>query len=183
VIDVVEGDFLVKIISDVCGIIGVLFTIVLYQQKSRKRLLTYKLIGDLIWIGHYAFIGAYSGVAVCIIAALRELVFVKRDPRNKNGIVWLPIFIIIAIISTVLTWNNAFSLLTCLASCIAVISFFIGKPWLSRLLVFPISSCMLAYDIAFKSLPGIMNECFALTSSVVGIIRLDRGRRNGEHTA
>ena len=165
---------LVKILSDVLGIVGILFTIILYQQKSRKSLLVYKLIIDVVWLGHYAFMGAYSGAVVCVIAALRELIFVKRDPRNKKGIVWLPIFIIVAIVSTVFTWNNALSILTCIASCLAVVSFFIGKPRLSRLFVFPISSCMLTYDIAFGSIPGIVNECFAIGSSAVGIFLHDR---------
>ena len=136
-------------------------------------MLAIKLLINVIWLGHYAFMGAYSGAVVCVIAVIRELVFVKRDPKNSKGIIWLPIFISMAIVSTVFTWNNAFSILTCIASCIAVVSFFIGKPSLSRIFVFPISSCMLIYDIAFGSVAGIVNECFALTSSMVGIIRHD----------
>ena len=167
-----------KIISDIFGIIGVLLTVILYQQKSRKSLLVYKLIIDVVWLGHYAFIGAYSGAVVCVIAALRELIFVKRDPRSKKGIIWLPIFIAVAMISTVFTWNNAFSLLTCIASCIAVVSFFIGKPRLSRIFVFPISTCMLIYDIACGSVAGIINECFAVSSSAVGIIRHDKKKKD-----
>jgi multisubunit Na+/H+ antiporter MnhB subunit len=168
----------VKLISDIFGIIGILLTVILYQQKNRKSLLVYKLIIDVVWIGHYAFIGAYSGAVVCVIAALREFIFVKRDPRSKKGIVWLPIFILVAIISTVFTWNNAFSILTCLASCIAVVSFFIGKPKLSRIFVFPISTCMLVYDIACGSVAGIVNECFAMSSSAVGIILHDRKHKD-----
>lgn len=167
-----------KLISDIFGIIGILLTVILYQQKNRKSLLVYKLIIDVVWIGHYAFIGAYSGAVVCVIAALREFIFVKRDPRSKKGIIWLPIFILIAIISTVFTWNNAFSILTCLASCIAVVSFFIGKPRLSRIFVFPISTCMLVYDIACGSVAGIVNECFAMSSSAVGIILHDRKHKD-----
>lgn len=167
-----------KLISDIFGIIGILLTVILYQQKNRKSLLVYKLIIDVVWIGHYAFIGAYSGAVVCVIAALREFIFVKRDPRSKKGIIWLPIFILIAIISTVFTWNNAFSILTCLASCIAVVSFFIGKPKLSRIFVFPISTCMLIYDIACGSVAGIVNECFAMSSSAVGIILHDRKHKD-----
>jgi hypothetical protein len=167
----------VKLISDFLGIIGVISTIFLYQQKNRKSLLSYKVIIDTVWLGHYALIGAYSGVVVCVIAVLRGLVFVKRDPKNKKGIIWLPIFIAIAIISTIITWKNIFSLFTCIASCTAVISFFIGKPWLSRILVYPISACMLTYDIASGSIPGIINECLALSSSAIGIIRHDLKKR------
>ena len=75
-----------------------------------------------------------------------------------------------------MTWDNWFSLLTCIASCIAVASFFIGIPSLSRILVFPISGCMLVYDVAVLSVAGIVNECIAMTSSLIGIIRLDRKR-------
>lgn len=167
-----------KIISDVFGIVGVLLTVILYQQKNRKSLLVYKLIIDVVWLGHYAFIGAYSGAVVCVIAALRELIFVKRDQRSKKGIIWLPIFIIVAIVSTVFTWNNVFSILTCIASCIAVVSFFIGKPRLSRIFVFPISTCMLVYDIACGSVAGIVNECFAVSSSAVGILLHDRKNKS-----
>ena len=167
-----------KIISDILGIVGILFTVILYQQKNRKSLLVYKLLIDVIWLGHYAFMGAFSGAVVCVIAALRELIFVKRDPRNKKGIIWLPSFIVVAIVSTVFTWNNAFSILTCIASCLAVVSFFIGKPKISRIFVFPISACMLVYDIACGSVAGICNECFAITSSAVGIILHDRKGKN-----
>ena len=166
-----------KIISDICGIVGVLLTVILYQQKNRKSLLVYKLMIDVVWIGHYAFIGAYSGAVVCVIAALRELIFVKRDPRNKKGIIWLPIFIAVAIVSTILTWGNAYSILTCIASCIAVVSFFIGNPRLSRIFVFPISTCMFIYDISIGSVAGIVNECFAMSSSLVGILIHDRKKK------
>ncbi len=163
-----------KLVSDICGFVGILFTIALYQQKKRESLLLYKLIIDIIWIGHYAFIGAYSGAVVCVIAALRELIFYKRDREKSKGILWLPTFILIAIVCTALTWNNIFSLLTCVASCLAVVSFFIAKPKLSRIFVFPISLCMLTYDIAFGSVPGIVNECVAISSAIIGLIRLDR---------
>lgn len=167
-----------KIISDIFGVLGVLITVVLYQQKTRKSLLIFKLTNDLVWLVHYAFIGAYSGAAVCVIAAVRELVFVKSDPKNKKAKIWLPIFIIVAIISTVLTWNNAFSTLTCLASCLAVTSFFIGNPSLTRILVFPISACMLTYDIACSSFAGIINECFAISSSLIGVLFIDRKKKS-----
>lgn len=169
-----------ELISTIFGVMGLMVTVMLYQQKKRDSLLVYKLIADVVWIGHYAFIGAFSGVAVCIIAACRELIFVKRDKDNRNGIVWLPIFIVVAILSTVFTWNSFYSIFAGLASCIAVISFFIAKPKLSRIFVFPISLCMLIYDAACGSVMGIINECVAISSSIVGLILHDRKRKNQE---
>ena len=166
-----------KLLADILGALGVVVAILLYQQKKRESLLAYKLTLDLIWLVHYILIGAYSGAAVAAIAAFREIVFVKRDPKKSGSIIWLPIFISIAIITTVLTWKNAFSLFTLFASCIAVISFFIGNPKLSRILAFPVCGCMLTYDVACRSVAGVVNEAVAILSSLVGIIRLDRNNK------
>ena len=45
---------------DGLGILGILTNIIIYQQKTRKRLLIWKLISDMIWIMHYWLLGAYS---------------------------------------------------------------------------------------------------------------------------
>ena len=169
-----------KLISDILGFGGILFTIALYQQRKRESLLLYKLILDVVWIGHYAFIGAFSGAAVCVIAAVRELIFYKRDKDKRNGIIWLPIYIILAVVCTELTWDNNFSVFTFIASCIAVVSFFIAKPKLSRILAFPVSLCMLTYDIACGSVAGIVDQCVAMSSSLIGMLRLDRKMKKEE---
>ena len=162
-----------KLISDILGVLGILITVAVYQQKRRESLLFSKLILDLVWFLHYCFIGAFSGAAVAAIAAFREFIYVKRDRNNPKGIIWLPAFIAVAIVSTVLTWNGIFSLFTCFASCIAVVSFFIGNPKLSRILAFPVSACMLTYDLACGSIAGVINESLAMVSSAVGILRYD----------
>lgn len=167
-----------KLLADILGGAGVIIGILLYQQKNRKSLLAYKLTLDLIWLVHYILIGAYSGAAVAAIAALREIIFVKREPKKSSAIIWLPIFISAAIVTTVLTWDNAFSLFTMFASCIAVVSFFIGNPKLSRILAFPVCGCMLTYDAASGSIAGVVNESVNIISSIVGIFRLDRKNKN-----
>ncbi len=169
-----------KLIANILGGVGIFISILLYQQKKREKLLAHKLILDSIWVVHYCLIGAYSGAAVAAIAALRGIVFIKRDPKKAGGIIWLPIFIAVAIISTALTWKDVFSLFTLAASCIAVVSFFIGNPRLSRILALPVAACMLTYDVASGSIMGIVNESFIITSSVVGMIRLDRNSKKKE---
>ena len=158
------------------GFLGILCTVIIYQQKSRKNLLISKLISDVVWFLHYFFLGAYSGAAVAAIGMIRELIFVNRDKKWGKSVLWLPVFIIISIICTVLTWKNLFCIFTCVASILSVISFYIGIPKVSRILSFPISGCMLTYDIANLSIAGIINEIMSLTSSFIGYIRHDRKR-------
>lgn len=162
------------IIAQLIGFIGIGANIIIYQQKSRGRLLLWKLISDALWLLHYLFMGAYSAAVVAVIGMMRESVFMNRHKKWAQSPLWLVLFLVIAAGSAVLTWKNAFSLLPAIASMIAVISFWIGKPRLSRVLAFPISLSMLTYDISVGSIAGIGNELFTMTSSVVGILRLDR---------
>ena len=180
-LDIIIQRYFMKLFADILGVAGVNVYIVLYQHKNRRSLLAYKLTLDLIWLVHYILIGAYSGAAVAAIAALREIIFVNRDPKKAGSKIWLPIFISVAVITTVWTWDSAFSLFTLAASCIAVISFFIGRPGLSRILAFPVSISLLIYDVSCHSVWGVVNESFAILSSIVGIIRLDR-RKAQENT-
>ena len=77
-----------KLISDILGFSGIALTVILYQQKNRKSLLLYKLTLDVVWLFHYLLIGAFSGAAVCVIAAVREAMFVKRDRNSRKSILW-----------------------------------------------------------------------------------------------
>lgn len=172
-LDILVLRYFMKILANILGVSGIIIAVVLYQQKNRKSLLTYKLVLDLIWFLHYLLIGAYSGAAVAAIAALREIVFVKRDPKKSGSIIWLPIFILIAVITTVWTWDSVYSLFALSASCIAVISFFIGKPKLSRILAFPVCTSLLIYDVSCHSVWGVINESISIISSLIGFIRLD----------
>lgn len=162
------------IASYIFGFLGILCTIIIYQQKSRKNLLISKLVSDVVWFLHYFFLGAYSGAAIAVIGMVRELVFVNKDKKWGRSILWLPVFIIISIVCTILTWKNVFCIFTCIASILSVISFYIGIPKISRILSFPISGCMLTYDIANLSIAGIINEIMSLTSSLIGYLRHDR---------
>lgn len=168
------------VLANIFGFLGIGSTVFIYLQKKRKSLLVSKLLSDVIWFLHYLFLGAYSGAAIAAIGACRECVFVNRDKRWCKSVVWLPIFIVVSLVCTALTWKNAFSLFACAASCTSVISFYIGSPKISRVLSFPISACMLTYDIANGSIAGIVNEIFAVTSSVIGVLVYDR-KKNGEN--
>ena len=170
------------IASNIFGALGILTTIVVYQQKSRKGLLISKLLCDAVWCLHYIFLSAYSAAAIAIIGVLREMVFVNRHKKWGKSPLWLLFFLILSVVCTIFTWKNYFSIFTCVASCLAVTGFFIGKPKLSRILSFPISACMITYDVAFGSYLGIANEILALGSSLVGLIVIDRKMKSDEQS-
>ena len=158
------------------GLAGVASTIFIYQQKTRIGLLIAKLISDVVWFLYYFFQAAYSGAAVAAIGIIRELIFINKEKKWAKHIFWLYFFIALAIISAIITWKSWFSVLPMIASIVSIISFWIGKPKTSRILSFPISACMLSYDLLLSPIAiwGVANELLATTSSIIGLIRLDR---------
>ena len=162
------------IIAQVFGLLGIVGNILIMQQKSRKMLLRFKLVSDVLWTLHYLFLFAYSGFAICLISVFREIVSINRKTHKwADCVVWPILFISAAVGSAFLTWKGPITLLTTCASILAIISFWIGKPKLSRIMAFPIGACMITYDVLIISIVGTINESLAIVSAIVGIIRLD----------
>ena len=161
-------------ISEILGFFGVFLNVIIYQQKNRKKLLSFKLLSDFAWLAHYGLGGNFSGAAVAGIGVARETTFLVIEDKKTDRRPFLALFFMCALFSVWLTWKNAFSLLPAAASLLSVVSFWQQKPRLSRRLAVPISICMLIYDLAVGSLAGIINEIFTLASTVVGMVRHDR---------
>jgi len=156
----------------VFGVGGVFANFMIYQQTSRKKLLLNKLIADCLWTLHYISLGAVSGAFVCAIGILREFVFLNKRKKWAQGKRWLMLFLLLSILSAVLTWENGFSVLPTIASILSVFSFWKGNPTWTKILSFPISVCFMTYNIFSLSYAGIINEILVLISTAIGIIRI-----------
>ena len=160
------------------GILGIIMSLVIYQQKTSRGVLIGKLASDVVWAAHYLCLAAYSGFAVACIGICREIIFIKTDRKSRAGIIWLAVFCVTSVVCTVLTWRSAASILPATASLLSVVSFYFAIPKLSRYLALPIALCMGLYDFYVGSTIGIANEVLTVCSAVIGIIRLSNTKAN-----
>lgn len=163
----------------VFGILGIAANVLIYQQKTGKTLLLCKLISDVLWAVHYILLGAHTAAAIAVIGFCRELVFLRTWKSKRVYEAWLVCFLLCSVCSAAVTWNGWISILPAAASVLAVIGFWKKTPKLSRVLAYPISVCMLSYDIPFASWTGIINEILTLVSTTLGLLRYSE-KRNGE---
>ena len=159
------------IIAQIFGILGIGTNMLIYFQKDGNKLLLFKLITDMLWTVNFLLLGAYSGAAVTFIAIIRGCVFLKQNKNNSKSQVLLLIFVFLSMISSVVTWKNAFSLLPATASIIAVYGFWKSNPKLSRILVIIISAFMLTYEIANCLTMSIINESLTVIAAIIAIIK------------
>lgn len=164
-------------LANLVGLLGIICTLIIYQQKSRVGLLVAKLVSDVVWFAYYMLIYAYSGAAVAVIGMAREVIFINREKKWAKSPLWLVLFLALSVVSGIVTWKNAYSIFPCVASALAVIGFWIGRSKLSRFLSYPISVSMLVYAISNVAWLAIANEVMSICSSVIGNIRHDFKRK------
>ena len=158
----------------VLGVICIIINFLIYQQKSGKRLLVLKLVSDIFWCAHYFSLYAYTGAFVALLGAVREVVFIKVDRKSKISKFFLAFFCVLSLAIAVFTWKNIFSAFPAIASILSVISFYMANPQISRIMSFPISSCMFTYSLISNSFAGVINEIITVTSSIIGIIKKEK---------
>jgi uncharacterized membrane protein YsdA (DUF1294 family) len=160
-----------EILSLVFGSFGVILNALIFQQKTRNGILGFKLASDFMWALQYLFKGAFSGLAVACIGIIRETVFLNHKKRWAQSKLWLVLFIVLSLVSPIITWKGFSSLLPMTASIISVIGFWLSRPLLTKVLAYPICACQLSYGIIFEIPMSIINEIITLISTTIGLIR------------
>lgn len=159
--------------AQVVGLLGMAACFMIFQQNERRKLLLWKLFADFLWLAHYVLLGGFSGAAVCIIAMIREIVYLNEGKKWANKKIWIFILFALNIPFVISTWNGIMSIFPTLASYTAICSFAMQKPKLTRFLGIPVSCFMITYDIFTFSIAGLINETISIISTVIGIIRHD----------
>lgn len=160
------------VIAWVFGTGAMLSLFLIYQQKSRKRLILCKLCADICWVVHYLCLGAFGGAIPNFVGIFRELVFVNREDKKwAEHILWPILFIAVNLMLGITTFGSPINILPISASVLVTISLWLKKPVLTKIISIPVSATFLIYDIFVGSYIGIINESIAICSIVVSFFR------------
>lgn len=165
------------VLSQIFTIITYILLAMTYYAKNRKTVLTISF-ASLITNGlEYVFLNAYSGLAMCIVALIRNIIFLvdekkngKRDTNTKKDVVILVILYIISIASAIFTYDGFLSLLSVFATMLYTYSVWQKKTNIYKLLGMPIGILWILYNIYVQSLFGVILEAILLVCSMTGYI-------------
>lgn len=144
-----------------------------FGQRNRKKILIHKLVSDLLWVANYGLLGAFSGMIMNAISALRELVFYHRDKRWGKSVWWLWIFLAAGFVSAGLSWQGPISLLPAMGTAILIFGFYNQNATVVRLLSLPGNACWLLYACLCTNYTAIIGNGLALVAGLWGILRYD----------
>lgn len=160
-------------ITQSLGIISTVFFLLSYQVKSNKGLYLIQAAGCGTFALQYLLLGAYSGCLSQIFVIIRNLMLSRYNQwawvRSK---VWIPVFILIALIITCLTWNGPLSLIPLLVMTAGTIGMWTNNAGLIRLvgLLF-ISPPWIVYDSLIGAYSAIINEVLVMVFVITSIAR------------
>lgn len=178
-------DFFEKIISQgpfytagqILGFVIIIWNFFIYTQKSHKKILIFKCVGDLMSVAQFALCGAYTGAALNVVMALREILFLNKTKYKwAKSKIWLYIFIVLIFSSPFITSKEPIlsalwflNVLPAFGSSLAVVGLYNEKTLITKTLSGIGIICWLVYVILLKNYIQIIGNVITLTSIAIGI--------------
>ena len=178
----------IEIIAQLLGIIGMLMSVLSYQQKGKARILTFQLLGSVLFVANFFLLGAMSGAILNFVAIVRALIFIYEDKVHADHPAWTIGLTAVYVLSYVSVFTifgkeptviNLFvEILPVLAMTVTTIAFRYKEDKILRRVAFISSPLWLTYNFIFFSLGGIIGETLNLSSAIIGTLRLDRKKKD-----
>lgn len=160
------------IVAQIIGGIVLILTVISVQFKTKEKILMCQIIANILIAVQYFLLNALTGGVVSVINVIRCVIFYFYKKKNmKPSIVFLVIFVIVAIISGILTWQNVFSIIPIIAAIIFTYGLWQDNITVTRVCTAITAGNWTIYNIIVKAYAGMVQSISELISSIIAIIR------------
>lgn len=155
------------LIAQFFGLLAMLVSIASQQFKSRKKLLIFFIIGNILNSVHFLLLGAMTGFVLALIGAVRFGVSIFSTKKH-----WLILFLLINTIAVPFIFEGfLLSGIAYFAATSIIISTFLKSDNLMRICIIIGALGWLIYGILIGSVIAIISNAFFLISSIIGWYR------------
>ena len=167
------------IIAQFFGGLAILSSIIIYSRKKRNSLLLFKAIQDILWAIHYLLLSCHSAAASSFICVSRSIVFYNSDKKLGKSRLWVALYIVFYIVSSVITWQNFYSILPSLASCTSTVAFYSRKTHKTKFLQIIASLITLTYTIFVShSIAVYFGVFLTITTSAISLFQYYKEKKD-----
>lgn len=158
------------ILSQVLVIIYYLIYSWTFHLKDSKKILMFAIVATIISSISYVLLKAYTGMAMCFVAIIRNLLFTK-DKKSKLNLI---LIFILTLVASIFTFNSYFCLFNIIATLLYTYALWQKNTKTYKLLGIIVNGLMIIYDIYIKSILGVIFISIAFISSIVGFLKENR---------
>lgn len=145
-----------------------------FHLKASNKILIFGIIATIISSISYVLLNAYTGMAMCLIAIIRNLLFAKDKRSTLN----LTLIFILTIIASILTFDSYFCLFNIIATLIYTYALWQKNTKIYKLLGIIVNGLMIVYDIYINSVLGVILISIAFVSSIIGFVKENKYNKN-----
>lgn len=170
--------------SDFIYILSQVFTILMYALlawtyflKDKRKIVIVSALSLVANIIAYVLLGAWTGLAMCVVAMLRNLYILweekkygKREKLEKRDYTFLAIVYLGIILATIPTYEGFLSLLSVFATSIYTYSIWQKSIKIYKFCGIPVGLLWIAYNAYVRSIFGVILEGILLIASIIGYV-------------
>ena len=165
-------------------ILSQIFTVIMYTlialsylAKDRKKIVAISTASIVFNALAYIFLSAWTGLAMCVIAFLRNLYSIWSESKHKasekitkRDIAVLIITYLAIIIVTILTFDGFWSLMSVFGTMAYTYSIWQKKPIVYKFFGIPVGLLWITYNYYVGSFFGVILEVALLVASIYGYV-------------
>ncbi|MBO4278008.1 MAG: YgjV family protein [Clostridia bacterium] len=167
-----------EIIGQILGGVAVVLGFIAFQMRDAKKVLLVQMAAIVVFCAHYYLLQAYSGLALNAVGLFRNVAYYYRGRMPEKRAAATTVFFVIAMVTAgAFSWQDARSLLVIAGIAINTVGMSFSDSQNIRKSILVSSPLVLVYDILVRSVGGAVFETTAIVSSIIGIIRANRAKK------
>ncbi len=176
-----------EIIAQTIGIVAMAMNCLSFQQKERKTVIAFQLVGTTLFSINFFMLGAIAGAILNLLGAIRSIVFIYKEKLRADHPAWLCGFIATYVLSYVAVFtvfgkeptvgNLIIEILPVIGMVLTTVSFRYNDAKTIRRFGFINAPLWLVYNIYSKSIGAVICESFNILSIIIGTLRHDVKRK------
>ena len=164
---------MLKILAQIAGGIVLILTVISVQFKTKEKILIFQIIANIFVAIQYFLLNALTGGVVAIINTIRCLIFYYYKKKDKKpSIIFLSIFIIVAVVSGILTWQNGFSIIPIIAAIVFTYGLWQDNVKITKICTAITSGNWIVYNIIVEAYVGAIQSVCEFCSAIIAIFKL-----------
>lgn len=158
------------ILAQIIGFIVLVITVISIQFKTKEKILICQIIANALIVVQYFLLNALTGAVVAVINVIRCIIFYYYKKNNKKpSIIFLSIFIVVAITSGIVTWQNVFSIIPIIAAIVFTYGLWQDNIKVTRICTAVTAGNWSVYNIIVRAYAGAIQSIAECTSAIIAI--------------
>ena len=156
--------------------IAIILGFVSFQLKTQRQLIVAQTATALMFCISYLLLDAPTGLALNLVAIIRNAVYYIRDKKGSKSMLFPIIFACIQGSMGFFTWEGWYSALSATGIVINTLCMSFKNPQNVRKSILFTSPMVLIYNACVQSYGGIIYESVAILSAAIGIFRTRKSK-------